>query len=323
MNTLAAIVKFRILVVLVLSVLIASAIVPNFFSLTTLSLGVDRSAALGLIAVGLTVALIAGQIDLSVGSIFALSGIIAIMAQPSLGLFPAAALGVLVGGLCGFINGVMTVVFKVNALVSTLATMLIFRAIAHWVTESQPLSGGHILFSIKLADIYLGLFTVRSALFIVLAIALHIWLVQTVGGRNLFAVGSNRAAAEASGVASDRVIFGSFIFCGIMAGLSGVLQSLITNTGSPLFGSELILPVIAAVIIGGTRLEGGRGSALGTLGGVIALTCITLAMEFESIPTYYQQIVTGFVLLLLIVLDRTVGARPTSGSLGLETGTNQ
>ncbi|WP_200812441.1 ABC transporter permease [Roseisalinus antarcticus] len=279
---------------------------PGFVSLTTFSLGFDRGSTVGLVAIGLTVLLIAGKIDLSVGSVFALSGIVAIMLQPALGLWPAAVVGVLAGAACGAFNGLLSVVFKVNSLVATLATMLIFRSIAHWLTDSQPMAGTDIMFSVRLAQIYFDLFTLRSALFLFSILLLHIWLSRTVSGRNLFAVGSNPVAAEASGISADRIAFLGFVFASAMAGVAGVLQSLAANTGSPVFGSEMTVAVIAAVVVGGTRIEGGRGSALGTLGGVLTIAALTTAMEFQSVPAYVQRVVAGLILILLVLFDRTV-----------------
>jgi ribose/xylose/arabinose/galactoside ABC-type transport system permease subunit len=306
MELLSKIVRYRVALILGLTLLAASLWVPGFLGMTTLSLGLDRSSTIGIIAIGLTVLLIAGQIDLSAGAVFALSGIVSIVLQPGLGLWPAAIVGVLAGAGAGAINGILSVVLRVNSLVATLATMLIFRSIAHWITDSQPVSGIDIMFSLTLAKIYLDIFTVRSALFLVSIVLLHVWLTRTVAGRNLFAVGSNAVAAEASGISADRTVFLGFVFAGTLAGVAGVLQSLVTNTGSPVFGSELTVAVIAAVVVGGTRLEGGRGSALGTLGGVLTIAALTVAMEFQSVPAYVQQVVTGLILILLVVFDRTV-----------------
>jgi ribose/xylose/arabinose/galactoside ABC-type transport system permease subunit len=164
------------------------------------------------------------------------------------------------------------------------------------------------MFSLALAKIYLDVFTVRSALFLLAILVLHFWLTRTVSGRNLFAVGSNAIAAEASGISAGKMVFLGFVFASTLAGIAGVLQSLATNTGSPVFGSELTVSVIAAVVVGGTRLEGGRGSALGTLGGVLTIASLTTAMEFQSIPAYVQQVAAGLILILLVVLDRTVRA---------------
>lgn len=298
--------RYRVLVIFGLTLLVSALVVPGYLSASTLGLGLDRAATIGLIAIGLTVLLIAGQIDLSGGAVFALAGIISVMLQREIGILPAALVGVLVGVVAGAINGALIVGLKVNSLVLTLATMLIFRSLAHWITNSQPVTGTDIMLSLALAEIYLEIFTIRSALFITLIVVLHIWLTRTIPGRNVFAVGSNPAAAKESGIASDRMVFLGFVFAGTLAGLAGVLQSLITNTGSPVFGSELTVAVIAAVVVGGTRLEGGRGSALGTLGGVLTIGSMTIAMEFQSIPAYVQQVVSGLILILLVVLDRTV-----------------
>ena len=306
MALLSQIAGYRVALILGLTLIVASFLVPGFLSLTTLGLGLDRSSTIGIIAIGLTVLLIAGQIDLSGGAVFALAGIVSIQLQPSLGLWPAACVGVLTGAAAGALNGMLSVGFKVNSLVATLATMLIFRSIAHWITASQPVSGTDIMFSLALAKIYFDIFTVRSALFLAAILLLHFWLTRTVSGRNLFAVGSNAIAAEASGISSGKMVFLGFVFASTLAGVAGVLQSLATNTGSPMFGSELTVSVIAAVVVGGTRLEGGRGSALGTLGGVLTIASLTTAMEFQSVPAYVQQVVAGLILILLVVLDRTV-----------------
>lgn len=310
MTPIARLVRYRVAVILGLTLLVASLTVPGFLSVTTLSLGLDRSAAIGIIAIGMTVLLIARQIDLSVGSTFALAGITAVMLQPAIGIWPAALAGVLAGAAAGAFNGLLSVVFKVNALVATLATMLIFRSVAHWLTDSQPVPGTDIMLSLALSKIYFEIFTLRSALFVGAILLLHFWLTRTVAGRNLFAVGSNADAAEASGIAPGRTVFLAFVFAGTLAGVAGVLQSLTTNTGSPVFGAELIVTVIAAVVVGGTRIEGGRGSALGTLGGVLTIAALTTAMEFQSVPAYIQQVVAGLILILLVVLDRTVRPGP-------------
>ncbi|MCC5778736.1 ABC transporter permease [Nitratireductor sp. B36] len=313
MRYLALALQYRVGIILGLTLLISALVVPGFLGLTTLNLGLDRASTIGIIAIGLTVLLIAGQIDLSVGSVFALSGVVSIILQPQLGILPAAVVGILAGMLAGAVNGLLVVGLKVNSLVLTLATMLIFRSIAHWITDSQPVSGIDIMFSLKVSQTYLEIFSIRSALFLAAIVLLHVWLTRTIPGRNVFAVGSNAVAAKESGIASGRIIFLSFMFAGGMAGVAGVLQSLVTNTGSPVFGSELTVMVIAAVVVGGTRLEGGRGSALGTLGGVLTIGALTVAMEFQSVPAYIQQVVSGCILILLVVLDRTVHIRPGTG----------
>ncbi|MBK0418680.1 ABC transporter permease [Leucobacter sp. CSA1] len=301
---LLGLVRYRVVVILVATLVIAASFVPGFFEARTLSLGLDRAATMGLIAIGLTVVLIAGQLDLSGGAILALSSIAAVGLQGQLGQFPAALVGVGVGLAAGCFNALLVAVLRINSLVATLASMLLFRAICHLITDSRPVSGTDPFFGIPLTQPLVWTLSARVTIFLVLLLLLHLWLTRAVVGRNLFAVGSNAASASASGIRSRWYLFGAFVFSGLMAGIAGVTFGIASNTGSPVFGDTIVLTSIAAVVIGGTRLEGGVGSALGTLGGLLTLAALTTAMEYQSIPAYVQDIVTGAILLLLILLDR-------------------
>jgi ribose/xylose/arabinose/galactoside ABC-type transport system permease subunit len=308
-RALRVVTDYRLAIMLTLTLAVAAVTVEGFLKVSTLGLSLDRASTIGLIALGLTVLLIAGQIDLSGGSIMALSGITAMSLQPSVGL-PVAVLAALgVGALVGLVNGVLVVRFEINSLVATLATMLAVRAVAHIVTGSQPVSGSDPLAGAVVVQRVVGVLTLRTVVFLVLLALLHVWLTRTVAGRNLLAVGSNVQSATGSGVRADAYLFGAFVFGGLCSGAAGVLLSLGVNTGSPVFGETIVVTVIAAVVVGGTRLEGGRGSALGTLGGVVTFGAITTALEFQSVPAYTQQVVTGAILIALIVLDRNASRR--------------
>lgn len=297
-------VRYRVIIILFATLALAGSFVPGFFEGRTLSLGVDRIATMGLLAIGLTVVLIAGQLDLSGGAILALSGIAAIGLQESIGQVPAALVGLVVAIAAGAINGLLVVVLRINSLVATLASMLFFRAVCHLITGSRPVSGVDPFFGIPLSQPVAGTVSPRVLLFVGMIVLLHLWLTRAVAGRNMFAVGSNAASASASGIRARLYLFGAFVFSGLMAGVAGVTFSIASNTGSPVFGDTIVLTAIAAVVIGGTRLEGGVGSALGTLGGLLTLAALTTAMEYQSVPSYVQDIVTGTILILLILLDR-------------------
>lgn len=303
------IVRYRVAVILVATVAIAASMVPGILEFRAVSLSLDRISTTALVAVGLTVVLLAGKLDLSGGAILALSGITAIGLQEEFGQVTAAIVGVGVGLLAGVVNGFLVVTLGINSLVATLASMLFFRALCHFLTDSRPFSGLDPLFGLAVSRPIEGTFTLRTIVFVVLIVLLHLWLTRAVGGRNLFAVGSNPAAAEASGIRASAYVFGTFVFAGLTAGAAGVIQSLSVNTGSPVFGQSTSLLAIAAVVIGGTRLEGGRASALGTLGGLLVMAILTTAMEFSNVPAYIQNIVTGAILLLLILLDRFVSGK--------------
>lgn len=315
-------VQYRLLVLLVVVAILGSITIDDFFTIDTFQSILNRATVVGFLALGLTPVLIAGQIDLSIGSILSMAGITTIGLQPVIGNVPAALAGLGVGIMIGAINALIVVVFKISSLVATLATLLIFASLALLLTNSQPLSSPDPIFGIPLTGDLLGIFTPRSAMFVAAALLLFVWLRFTPSGRNLYAVGSNAPAATSAGIRSNGYIAATFLISGFFAGAAGVLQSLSTATGSPVAGAVLLIPAITAVVIGGTRLEGGRGSSLATLGGVLALGGLTMMLEFNGVPSYTQAIYTGVLLIILITLDRLVSSDSRPASRTLRRGQN-
>ncbi|WP_308799848.1 ABC transporter permease [Agromyces silvae] len=313
-------VRYRLLILLIAVAILGSITIGDFFTLDTFQSILNRATVVGFLALALTPVLIAGQIDLSIGSILSMAGITTIGLQPVIGNVPAALAGLGVGVLIGAINATIVVVFKISSLVATLATLLIFASLALLLTNSQPVSSPDPVFGIGLTSDLLGIFTPRSALFVAAALLMFVWLRFTPSGRNLYAVGSNAPAARSAGIRANGYLVATFLISGFFAGAAGVLQSLSTATGSPVAGAVMLIPAITAVVIGGTRLEGGRGSSLATLGGVLALGALTMMLEFNGVPSYTQAIYTGVLLIILITLDRLVSndSRPTSRTLRRE-----
>lgn len=314
------VVHYRLLVLLIAVAIVGTITIDDFLTLGTFQSVLNRATVVGFLALGLTPVLIAGQIDLSIGSTLSMAGITTIGLQPVIGNVPAVLAGLAVGLLIGAVNAIIVVVFKISSLVATLATLLIFASLALLLTSSQPLSSPDPIFGIPLTSDLLVIFTPRSAIFVAAAIVLFVWLRYTPSGRNLYAVGSNAPAAKSAGIRSNGYLVATFLISGLFAGAAGVLQSLSTATGSPVAGAVMLIPAITAVVIGGTRLEGGRGSSLATLGGVLALGALTMTLEFNGIPSYTQAIYTGVLLIILITLDRLVSndSRPTSRTLRSE-----
>ena len=303
-----AVVQYRLLVLLVIVAILGSITIDDFFTIDTFQSVLNRATVVGFLALGLTPVLIAGQSVLSIGSILSMAGITTIGLQPVIGNIPAALAGLGVGLAIGAINAIIVVVFKIASLVATLATLLIFASLALLLSNSQPVSSPDPVFGIPLTGDLLALFTPRSAMFVVAALLMFVWLRLTPSGRNLYAVGSNAPAATSVGIRSNGYIAATFLISGLFAGAAGVLQSLSTATGSPVAGAAMLIPAITAVVIGGTRLEGGRGSSLATLGGVLALGGLTMMLEFNGVPSYTQAIYTGVLLIILITLDRLVSS---------------
>lgn len=301
------VVQYRLLIMLLAVAIFGGISLHDFLTVDTLQSVLDRATVVGFLALGLTPLLIAGQIDLSIGSTMSMAGITTIFMQPVIGNVPAALAGLTVGVLIGIINAAIVVIFKVSSLVATLATLLIFASLALLLTNSQPLSSADPIFGIPLTADLFGVLTPRSAMFIAAALIMFVWLKTTPSGRNLYAVGSNAPAATSAGINANAYLIATFVIAGFCSGAAGVLQALSTATGSPVAGSVLLIPAITAVVIGGTRLEGGRGSSLATLGGVLALGALTTMLEYNNVPSYTQAIYTGLLLILLITLDRLVG----------------
>lgn len=308
------VVQYRLLVMLAAVAIFGAVSVNDFLTLDTLQSVLDRATIVGFLALGLTPVLIAGQIDLSIGSALSMAGITTIFLQQFIGNVPAAIAGLVVGVLIGVINGIIVVVFKINSLVATLATLLIFASLALLVTNSYPLSSQDPIFGIPLTSDLFGIFTPRSLIFVIAAVLMFVWLRATPSGRNLYAVGSNAPAATSAGINANAYLFTSFVISGFCAGAAGVLQSLSTAAGSPVAGAVMLIPAITAVVIGGTRLEGGRGSSLATFGGVIALGALTALLEYNGVPSYTQAVYTGLLLILLITVDRLVSGDGTTTS---------
>ncbi|MBH0081888.1 ABC transporter permease [Salinibacterium sp. SWN167] len=307
-------VQYRLVIMLIAVAVFGGLSLDDFLTVNTLQSVLDRATVVGFLALGLTPVLIAGQIDLSIGSIMSMAGITTIFMQPVIGNVPAAAAGVAVGILIGAVNALMVVVFKINSLVATLATLLIFASLALLLTNSYPLSSEDPIFGLPLTADFLWILTPRSAIFLIAAVLMFVWLKLTPTGRNLYAVGSDASAATSSGIYANGYIAASFVLSGFFAGLAGMMQSLSTAAGSPVAGAVMLIPAITAVVIGGTRLEGGRGSSLATLGGVLALGALTTALEYNGVPSYTQAIYTGLLLILLISLDRIVSGHGGASS---------
>ncbi len=301
------VVRYRLLVMLAGVLIFGGFTQDDFLTLTTFQSVLDRAAVVGFLALGLTPILIAGQIDLSIGSVMSLAAYATIALQPALGSLPAAFVGLGVGAVAGAINAVIVVALKVTSLVATLATLLIGASLALLISDGQPVSSADPMFGLSLTNEFLTVLSPRSALFIAAALLMFVWLRATPSGRNLYAVGSSMPAAISAGINVNGYMAGIFVLSGLCAGAAGVLQALSAATGSPLAGSALLIPAITAVVIGGTRLEGGRGSSLATLGGVIALGALTTLSEYNGIPSYTQAVYTGLILILLITLDRISG----------------
>jgi ribose/xylose/arabinose/galactoside ABC-type transport system permease subunit len=280
---------------------------PHFFSTDNL-LNVSLQASItAIIAAGMTFVILTAGIDLSVGSVVALSGIVA-TATLKAGLPPAVALPVAIatalafGALSGGIAGVLVARFSVAPFIVTLALMTVWRGLAFVVTDGRP------VWDLPASFGWLGGARVMGVPFPTLVMAgvfvvAHVALTRTRYGRHVVAVGGNPEAARLAGIATGRVVASVYVLCGMLAAGSGVLLASRMNSGQPNAGLMYELDVIAAVVVGGTSLSGGRGSIVGTLLGAMLIAVLRNGLNLLDVNSYVQQVVVGFVILLAVLLD--------------------
>lgn len=304
-ETKAFLLKYGIFIAFILLCIVLSFLSPTFLRPENL-LNVFRQISInGIIAVGMTFVIITGGIDLSVGSVLALSAVVACnFAHPD--TYPVIVpilVGLLVGLLCGAFNGIIISFGKVAPFIVTLGMLTIARGITLVYTSGRPVIdlsesygqiGGGYLAGIPL-PIYI--------LIIVSIIGMFI-LKSTKFGRHVYAVGGNELAARVSGLNTKAVKIGVYAISGMMAGLAGIVLSSRVLAGSPASGQGYELDAIAAVVIGGSSLAGGVGTIVGTMIGALIIGVMNNGLDLMNVSSYYQQIVKGVIIIAAVLLDK-------------------
>ena len=297
----------KLIIIIIILIIALSIKDRNFFTLRSLTSILDHTTTIGIMAAGMTILLISGSFDLSVGSAMAFTGIIIIMLQPY-GLFISILGGVMAGTMIGVINGLLVVKGRINAFIATLGTMVIFRGLGLALTGSSPIKGtieaykviGHgQFFGINYSVLYL----------IATYLIVRYMLRYTKFGRSDYAIGGNVISARLAGINVNLLTFLYFVFCSFTAAISGVILSSRVNTANAIFGDGTNLTVIAAAVLGGTSLFGGKGSVIGTIQGVLILGLIERAMVVFNVDTNYQLLVRGLIILIVVVTDTLISRR--------------
>jgi ribose transport system permease protein len=281
----------------------------SFSSTANLETIVRHTTIVGMAALGMTLVIIAGGIDLSVGSIIALvTVVIAALLQTGMNPLLAALAGVATGALCGLLNGVLITRVKVVPFIVTLGTLLVLRGAAKGLAHEQKIDAPITWLNDLLAALPPSqswqLIPPGDWLLLALAILIAGILRYTRLGRHVFAVGSNEQTARLCGVAVENVKIIVYTLSATMAGLAGVMQFSRLTVGDPTVAVGLELDVIAAVVIGGGSFTGGEGSVLGTIVGALIMTVIRSGCSQMGLPNWVQEIVTGSIIVLAVALDR-------------------
>jgi len=286
----------------------------GFTSVRNLETMARQTAIVGTAALGMTVIMIAGGIDLSVGSMVALvTVVIAAVLQAGGGGLLAAACGLATGLACGFVNGLLVTRLRVVPFIVTLGTLLLVRGLAKGLAGEQKIDAPVSWLGELLAALGPGrrwmVVPPGVWLTLVLAVAVYVMLRYTRFGRHAFAVGSNVENARLCGVAVERTKVIVYSLGGAFAGVAGLLQFSRLTVGDPTVAAGLELDVIAAVVIGGGSLSGGEGSVLGSLVGALIMTVIRSGCSQMGLPNWVQEMVTGTIIVAAVAVDRMRRAR--------------
>ncbi|MBT2729570.1 ABC transporter permease [Bacillus sp. ISL-75] len=267
----------------------------------------------GIIAIGMTVALVSGAFDLSVGSIMGLASVVAgSLYLAGIEIWSACLVAILVGLICGLINGLFVGKVGLNPFITTLAMMGIARGSAYIFTEGSPLSIGGIPESFR----FIGTGSIAGVPFMIIlliigTIAFDYLMRKSEAFRKVFYIGSNEKAAVLSGINVTKIKMGVFVLTALLASIAGIITLARFSVASPTTGDSAELRAIAAAVIGGTSLKGGEGSVFGAVLGVLLLAVINNGLVLLNVSVYWQQFVTFMILLIAVTIDHIGQKRKT------------
>ena len=267
---------------------------------TAYEVTLGRLALIGLTAVGLTAVILMGELDLSIASILAVSGVVmASFDNVFLGIVVALAVGLVIGA----VNAFFVVVVGINSFIATLGMLFFLRGLAFVISDEEPVLMQDKDFALEFSKPLIGEFTPRVLIFILAVIAMQVFLTRVRAGREFYAVGGNREAARDAGIPVRRRVFTGFMISGFVAAGAGVIVTLQLTAADPTAGGNALLTSFAAAIVGGILLTGGRGSVLGTVLGAASLAILQVGMTFNGVESDVQNIVIGLVLFVAVITD--------------------
>jgi ribose transport system permease protein len=279
---------------------------PDFLTLGNL-LDVTRQVSINaVISFGMTLVILLGGIDLSVGSILAVSSlVVALLMRGGESATLATAVGIFCGALMGAANGLLVTKGRVAPFIATLGTMTLLRGLALVLCQGSPISGFPSEFFAALGGGYLARMIPLPVVWMLVLFAI-LWFVldRTVFGRHVYATGGNPGAASLSGVNVDRIQILVYTLSGLTAAVAGIILTSRLDSAQPTAGEGYELDAITAVVLGGTSLAGGRGWIFGTLLGALLIGVLNNGLNLVGVSAFYQQVIKGSVILLAVLLDR-------------------
>jgi len=276
----------------------------NFYSVNNLSNLVEAVSVLMILAYGVTLVLVAGGCDLSIGGVLVVSGIVAIMIiNAGLPIWLGVIGAMLSGCVVGVINGFISVYQRTEPFIITLGMGMVLKGVAQQLTNAHPMPCTNPAFQLLSNGTVFGVIPWLVIVMIIVFIIMHVILRYTPYGRNCYAIGGDYEVAKSSGINVRLIKASTYVVCGATAGLGGAMLSSLLNTGSSIYGDTTALLVNCGVVVGGTSFAGGIGSAPQSLIGLLVFGVLSNAMNMLSINSYIQQLVQGVLIVLIISLD--------------------
>ncbi len=309
--------EYGVFIALLILVVIISSISPEFRQPGNFLNLLRQASFNGLIAFGMTCVILSGGIDLSVGSTFALSAIVcAEMIGHGVPVIVAVPVALLVGVALGLISGLLVTKGRLQPFIATLITMTAYRGLAMIITDGKPISrlaessGDSVLFKAMGKGNFIFTFApdfkvpIPIVILVVVFAVMYFILKHTTFGRRLYATGSNAKCAALSGVNIDRVKMSVYAISGFLSALAGLIMISRVDSAQPIMGSGYELDAIAAVALGGTSMNGGRGRIAGTIAGVLIIAVLNNGLNILGVTSYYQSVVKAVVILVAVLADR-------------------
>jgi ribose/xylose/arabinose/galactoside ABC-type transport system permease subunit len=288
---------------------------PYFFTVQNVINLLTIASTLSLIGAGLTIVLIAGEIDLSFAAMQAFVGSVAAVVIINHGVWwpLGMVIAIAIGTLAGIVSGVVTVIARLQTFITTLAMLGIVQGTAYLLTNGEPVAGfpaGYqVLGTKEIGPFPLSLFVVAG-----IYVALYILVNHTVFGLQVHAVGGNRVAAAAVGISWRKVVIGVLALSAFLAAISGLIITARLGAGSGSYGADDLLTAVAGVIIGGTSLTGGVGTLVGTFGGIMIVVTINNGLVLLNVNQFWQQVVVGLIIMAAVVIDQVTSGYVASHS---------
>ena len=296
--------EITILMIFLFIFIVVSIIVPQFRTIYNFLSVFRQFSLISIVAMGETLVLISGGFDLSVGSIAALSGMFTahMMVTFNWPIWLSVIIGMSIGGFCGLLNGLLVGKVKINPLIATLASGWIFNGIILITTKGWPVAELPKPFYFLGQGYLLGI-PFPIIIMLVIGVILSVFLSKTVYGRNIYAVGGNERASILSGLNVDNVKIMVFVMCGLFAGFAGIVLSSRMGSAQATGGTQWPLPAIAAAVIGGFSLSGGKGKIYGVIIGSALLGIINNILVLLHVSPYWQSLISGFILIGAVAID--------------------